>query len=345
MSDKTLELPRRVDDTWLHAPELFSGSVVIYPETGITDMHLIALQAGKSAVVANQMPLLSKTAQVKIEPQKTVERARSAHEVGFGALVCRATLLPKGKRPEQAIALKPFVRAEKALHEVNCYRVLAELGVETFEPIGVFPAKKGNHYVAITKKRNNLTSLDRDKWIISRKVIDEASAEIAQRNNDTVMGISQLLAYIHLKGIYHPDGQIKNYAKTPKGVIGIIDTENLIVSHQKDPNALEYAWHDIEKLVKSLIISTQDKENVDVFGVGMLYGMNLDGLRNSIEELIIDPYLDSLSKSINSASEAEIAHINVLYEGIYNRFFSSQRWPSYIMRASHASKSTAKILN
>src|SRR5581483_8886159 len=129
---------------------------------------------------------------------------------------------------------------------------LAELGIETFEPVGVFPASKGEHFVVVTKKRNDLTSLDRDKWVVGRQVVDEASAEISERNNETVRGISELLGYIHSWGVYHPDGQIKNYAKTPEGEIGIIDTENLIKADLESPDATSLAWHDVEKLVKSL---------------------------------------------------------------------------------------------
>lgn len=335
MASKTLEHAGQPVDEWLHAPKAFIDRVIVDPAEGVTSEHLAALEIGRAAVVASELCLINESCRVDVEPTKTVERRRSAHEVGFGAFVHRTKVNRKGRSIEQAVALKPFVRPEKALHEMDGYLTLAALGIETFEPIGVFPAKDGDHFVSVTKKRNDLTSLDRALWVKGRMVIDEASAETAQDNNATVIGISSLLGFIHAHGVFHPDGQIKNYAKTPQGVVGIIDTENLIVSELGDQNSFENAWHDIEKLVKSLIISTQHNEDVDVFGVGMFYGLPLESVRKSIEELIIAPYLDSLATQSETADERARNHINELYEGVYDRFFNETNWPDHFIQASH----------
>lgn len=335
MASKTLEHTGQPVDEWLHAPKAFTDRVLIDPSEGVTAEHLAALEIGRAAVVASEVCLIRESCRVDVEPTKTVERRRSAHEVGFGAFVHRTKVNRKGRSIEQAVALKPFSRPEKALHELAGYLTLGELGIETFQPVGVFPAKDGNHFVSVTKKRNDLTSLDRALWVRGRMVLDEASAETARDNNETIEGIATLLGFIHSRGVFHPDGQIKNYAKTPKGVVGIIDTENLIVSEPGNQNALENAWHDIEKLVKSLIISTQYSEDVDVFGVGMFYGLPLGSVRKSIEELIIAPYLDSLATQSESADAIARTHITGLYEGSYERFFKDESWPDHFIQASH----------
>ncbi len=337
MSDKTIELSGEIQPNWLHMPKFLSERVVIEPESGIGGHHIDALRLGRAAVMASEEKIVMETGTVMIDPIKTVERRRSAHEVGFGAFLSRNRHDSKGRPVKLAVAIKPFSRPEKALHEVSGYLTLAELGIETFQPIGVFPSKHANHFVVVTKKRNDLTSLDRDRWVIGRQVVDDATAETALRNNETVKDIARLIGYIHSNGVFHPDGQIKNYAKTPKGTIGIIDTENLIVSELNDINSVENAWYDIEKLVKSLIISTQDKEDADLFGVGMLYGLSINNLRNSIEELIIVPYLESLYEQMDGASLSKQDHIAAIYDGISARFMEESSWPDHFIKVSRAS--------
>lgn len=332
MPSKTLEQKPEYPAEWLHEPVTY-GIAVPIEEEGVQPEHLSALLAGHAAVMSSKVMLVNNTRCAWINPDKTVEPRRSAHEVGFGALV-QLRVNAKGKKVQQAVAFKPFAKPHHALHEVDGYLALARLGIETFEPIGVFPSKSGDRFVVVTYKRNDLTSLDRDKWVIGRQVTDAASEEIAQRNNNTVAGISKLLGFIHSRGIFHPDGQIKNYAKTPKSVIGIIDTENLIVAPLNEPNAMEHAWQDIEKLIKSLIINTQDKEDIDIFGVGMLAGMPLTLVRQSIEDLVITPYLDSLAEHIKTADTDQSRHISGIYEGVYERFFLDEDWPTHLISAS-----------
>lgn len=336
MSNKTLEKPtiQNLPEQWQHAPSTNSPYFTIENcQTDEFSEQLVMLNAGRAAIVASEVSLVRNIRDVRVNLSKTVERRRSAHEVGFGMLVLRPNI--DGKRDSYPVAFKPFSRPERALHETLGYLTLVDMGVETYSPIGVFPSKVGDHYVAVTKKRSDLISLDRDKWVIGRKVVDEATSEITQRNSQTVSDISRLLGYVHSKGVFHPDGQIKNYAKTPKGNIGIIDTERLIMNGLNHNSAAELAWIDIEKLVNSLLISTLDNSDTDVFGVGMFYGMPLRGVRRSIEDLILVPYLDSLTEQLPSSSADGATHINNLYESVCDRFYKEDTWPAYFIQSSH----------
>lgn len=319
----------------LHLPEI-SSVRGLELAAGSFDLErgeqLKALSIGVPVVAAEFADITSRTNKVDIHPEKIIEERRSAHRLGFGRLI--GWLPHKGRSGSLLeVALKPFMDPEAALREFQEYRRLGHLGVETFQPVGVFPAKTGEHFIGITKKRQDLMSLDRDEWVVGRNVSTEEEAETAERNSQTVKDIAVGFAYIHAQGVFHPDGQIKNWAVTPTGKIGIIDTENMhaipIDGREAGNDALEYAWNDIEKLVKSLVLDTKD-EDAKMFGVGMFARLDLVHVRSGLEQLFITPYLETLlTMSDFTDSKVDKKHINDLFEGVANRFYDDKQWPQH----------------
>jgi hypothetical protein len=255
-----------------------------------------------------------------------MSRAVSAHGVGFGWLEA-----PHARRP---VAYKPFSRPGNALHEIQGYQTLHELGIETYTPLGAFPSVERGQWVVLTEFREDLVSLDRDQWIVGRAATTFGEVEVAERNGETVKGIGELMAFIHSHGIYHPDGQIKNWAKTPDGKIGIIDTEHLTRVALGDHNAVTLAWQDIEKLTRSLIAVRHEGQDGSIFGVGMLHGMPLALARSSIQELIIQPYLESLMAQLADCTPERAVAIQTLYDGVSAKFEETPEWPGHLIAAS-----------
>ncbi|CAN5717041.1 hypothetical protein BH23PAT2_BH23PAT2_04340 [soil metagenome] len=288
----------------LHMPNLKQVSDLhIYETDPPNEEHIDGLLAGRPLVREPFAEQVSKSLHV-VTLNKIIESKRSAHGVGFGSLKFIGETALGGKEGgagSVAVALKPFNDPETAMQEMYGYVALKALGVETFDPIGVFPAAHGEHYIMISEKRNDLLSLDRDKWIPGGYVVDEETAATAKRNAVIVGDIADMLGYIHVNGVYHPDGQIKNWARTPEGEIGVIDTENLRKEDIGHSDSVSLAWNDIEKLTKSLILLSSDEElenddaTVDkIYGVGMFAGLPTAQARKQIESLIIQPYLESL---------------------------------------------------
>jgi hypothetical protein len=307
----------------LHQPELYGDT----PE----DMHLRALQIGIPVVAEAFRDSLRVSSSFEAYPAKTIESRRSAHGVSFG----RFLGWRNGKlKTTLNVAIKPFDDPETALHEMYGYRTLQGLDIETFDPVAVFPASVGSHYVMMTETRKDLQSLDRDIWIPGRRVISEETAAIAERNATTVAEIAETMAFMHANGVFHPDGQIKNWAVTTEGTIGVIDTENL---KQLDPghqDSEQLAWQDITKLVKSLILETKD-DGAKLYGVGMLGGMALEQVRECLQSLVVLPYAEKLMELSEGADEERRASLQKLFDGIMNNFFGEENWPRHFIDSQH----------
>jgi hypothetical protein len=225
------------------------------------------------------------------------------------------------------VAIKPFSRPEDALHELNGYDVLQQHGVETFDPLGVFPAEHTDSFIVLTKKRSSLMSLDRDDWVVGRSVSSAVEAEQAQRNTKTVQEIAVLLAKLHNGGVFLPDGQIKNFAVTTDGKVGAIDTENILVKPVGDLDSPALAWNDISKLTRSLV--APNTEDVDkVFGVGMLAGLSLVDLRESCDELIMTPYIAALSEHADASETIDHGYSIAMH--VHDRFYADTNWPDFM---------------
>lgn len=321
--------PIELQDTPAYLPDMRVNHVVVEGAENRDPEELARmLYLGRSAVVAaSASELVAANPHVVVAKHETMNSQRSAHEVGFGFMAPNAKAALS--TTTQAVALKPFTRAENALTEMNGYRVLAELGIETFEPVGVFPAAKGQEtFVGVTKRRNDLVSLDQAEWVVGRRITDEASIEIAERNSQTVQGISQMLAYAHANGVYHEDGQIKNYATTPEGKLGMIDAEGIVQAPLNHPRATDYAIHNLEKFATSLIVRTGKEETgVSIYGIGMLQGLGAQDMKASVEELVISPYLDALSEQLDTASDEKAAHIQSLFDSVDGQFQANATWP------------------
>jgi hypothetical protein len=324
----------------LHVPDLSRiGELHSVEQQPERLSHLDSLIVGRPVVAEAFMHAVSTTRRFEVYPDKTIEESRSAHGVGFGRFVGWLPSVRKGPAEETSllrVAIKPFGDPETALRELHGYRRLGGLGVETFQPVGIFPAQHGDHYLGMTLTRKDLKSLDRDLWVPGRRITSEATAEIASRNARTVDDIARLTAYLNAQGIFLPDGQIKNWAVNPEGTTGAIDTENITEMPLGSPDAPQEAWECIDKLVKSLILDTKDVD-AKMFGVGMLAGMSLEQVRENVEELIIIPYIEELEKlEAATTNNEERQHIQALHEGLINNFYGDTSWPGHLTAAEHA---------
>jgi hypothetical protein len=259
-------------------------------------------------------------------PDKRIVAKHSAHEVTFGRLLAhRANGKERKDRPVLSVAYKPFKSAAKAVQELQGYKVLQALGVETFDPVAVIPSEEQGSFVVVTRKRDDLMSLDRDEWVVGRQPHDLREVEIHQRNSDTVKNIAEMFAYLHSNGVFHPDGQVKNFAVTARGTVGVIDTENLHVQATDSIDMPQLAWNDLQKFVKSLIISNLEEDSEGILGVGMLANMGLPQLRASVQELIIDPYMKALEGRIEKGADED--QLTELAYYIHDRFQRDAHWP------------------
>ncbi len=292
------------------------------------DAHLDALNSGQAIVSPEYSSELERLKTHEVFPDKTVERRRSAHGVSFGRLV---GYKPSKKRDGNlmSVAFKLFEKPKKALQEFYGYKILQEIDTETFDPIGIVPSEDGNSFVVITKKRDDFQSLDRDEWIVGRQPHDAREVEIGQRNNRTVAEISSTLANLHSNGVFHPDGQIKNFAVSVNGTVGVIDTENLTVRNTDDLDNPALAWEDLEKLARSLILEHDTEENSQgedkIFGVGMLAHMGLPQIRNAFWELVFEPYLAVLEDKIRHGGDSD--YLTTLAYTIQEYFENDSNWP------------------
>jgi hypothetical protein len=330
----------------VHLPRFGAADRIVGfdPQTSPDD-YATALMAGHLVVAEEFIDTVGKAQRVDVFPDKLVEEKRSAHGVTFGRLLGRGRSSRGGKPSVTHVALKPFNNPGDAVNEMGSYTRLRELGVPTFDPVGVFPAENGDHVVGVTAKNNGLVSLDRHKWVVGRKVDSPESMAQAERNNRQVKAISETLAYIHAHGVYHPDGQIKNYATNASDKVGVIDTEKMIIGRLGDPDASQLAWNDIDKLVKSLVLhnnydkvskkgSATVEEEGKIFGVGMLAHLPLQTVRSSIEELIVHPYLGRLEAMLDEATPERAVQIELLYDGLASRFYADETWPQHFIDAN-----------
>lgn len=290
--------------------------------TGACDLEMI-LATGANPVSEEFHDRFMRARRHDIIPGKFIDEARSAHGVGFGRIVGSRPEKQSGEGHVLSVATKPFGEVTSATNEVTGYWALQAIGVETFRPVGIFNTTPGAFVVA-TEKRNDLVSLDRDDWIVGRRVTSEEELEVAERNNRTIREIAQTLAWLHLHGIFHKDGQIKNFAVTQTGTVGVIDTENLAMLAVGDPSTDGHIGQDVDKLVKSLVNNEKQQK---IFGVGMLAGLSMGEARNSYEELFLEPYSQCLVDCIDLGCDE--AQIELLLDGIQRHFDRSvaDAWP------------------
>lgn len=326
MSQKTIQVlgGESFNDSYYQVNRCKMQEASASPHTfGVDEARL--LLSGVAVVLPAYIDTLQGATRHEVFPAKTIAPDRSAHEVAFGRIMGHNPNV-RSETARFSVAMKPFNRARDALHEMYGYMLLKELGVETFQPIGVFPAKKGSHCIVLSENRKDLMSLDRDEWVIGRDVSTVDQAETAVRNNKTVTEIAQTLAFLHSNGVFHPDGQIKNFAITYDGQIGVIDTENLKSSEVGDSSNPGLAWDDIEKLVHSLVASGGDSDKI--FGVGMLSSMTLGEVRRSAQELVIDPYVDAVL-GFTAESHAE-SGLNMAMH-VQEQFEMDKTWPGFFI--------------
>jgi len=227
--------------------------------------------------------ILAQTQRFEPNPQRRIERERSAHQVGFGKFTNT-----RGE-PILNVALKPFSREEDAIHEALGAQRLRDIGVETYNPVGLFMPQGGKGAILATETRNDLMGLDRDVWLEGLRVANERDAIVAERNIRTVSDISHTLADMNAHGFFHPDGQVKNWGVTPTGRIGAFDTERHVWLGSNEVRGFSgpLALRDMSKLILSL---TTTRKEGSIYGVGMYAGMGTDALVEAIDRDIVTPY-------------------------------------------------------
>jgi hypothetical protein len=338
MPSMSPEQARPIADTRHYLPGIDVNSMIHYDHDEAmegTDRFVEALRMGQSVVAQEFAISFTPKTSTEIFEGKQIEGRRSAHGVSFGRVVTAHA--KSGQKDVLGVALKPFYNPEDAITEMRGYKVIGSLAIPTFEPVGIFPAKHGDHFVGVTKRDGRLSSLDNSQWIVGRRADTEETVEMANQNTEMVKGISQKLAYIHVNGVFHPDGQIKNYTTDILNQIGIIDTEQQKIVKLGDLDSAQLAWEDIEKLSKSLIINNADKDG-KMYGVGMLAEMSVEDAREAILELIIEPYIDQLGElqAHTTTSPEQLKQIDILTEGILDRFSQEVQsgWPKLYVDVS-----------
>ena len=309
----------------LHVPLLDRRNVeVVSPAETTASTIAEVLIKGGTVISEDYVSEFGRITAYEVFPEKIIDVSRSAHQVGFGRFIGRRPQKPSRPGNILSTATKPFKTPEIAANEAYGYWALSSIGVETFDPIGVFQQRSGDGCVVITKKCNDLMSLDRDTWIVGREVATEADVEIAERNTQTVKEISQTLAWLHMHGIFHKDGQIKNYAVASDGTVGVIDTENLSRRNVGDPDTGALMMQDIEKLMKSLVNTNKSEK---IFGVGMLHGLSAPAMQASYEELVANPYSEGLMACVDLGGEDEQAQI--LMDSLWDhlKYAKTDNWP------------------
>lgn len=273
---------------------------------------------------------------------KSVPTIRSAHAVGFGVLEYGKCVENQRREFVSGVALKPHLDPQTAVHELLGYEQLLNLGINTYVPIGVFPSNGGSNSVLVTEKKSSLVSLDNHFWKSLALTSSEEESYEAENNISIIKKIAVLLANLHVNGIFLPDGQIKNFALNPAGVVGAIDPENIIYKNPRDYDTSSIVISHFEKLIKSLIFksdntldegSEQDQDKI--YGVGFLSMMPSARVRSIIIDILINPYLDELdTHAIQVDSNDNYEFAEQMREEI-NEFLShNTNWPSHIVNAA-----------
>jgi hypothetical protein len=346
MATNSLELAPNYEDFRVYSNESYESSIHNMPKnvhdiSGLTPVELFDQKnelffGDRSALIAvGYEDIVKRAIESRLIEDKVTQEIISAHQVGIGMLYgYKRKAGPNGipvtdtsKRGNiMSVAMKPFRDMDKAANEYMGYQILRSIGIETFDPVGIFPSNDGETSVVITKYRSDLKGLDQDTWLVGRRVTSQEDIKTHELNTKTVKEIAEVLAILHSNGVFHPDGQIKNYAITENGQVGVIDTENLTVVDDDFELASAHAWRDIQKLMRSLIKSTKED---GTYGVGMLAGMSNETLRNCFEELFLDPYTNKLAELSN---EKNAQRIEELYDGLIENYHHDvDSWPSSLV--------------
>lgn len=238
-----------------------------------------------------------------IEPTGEVfDQDVSAHQVAF-ARVVGPRQLPSGVVREKqlsGVAIKMVGDVDSAIHELRGYEILRVLGIETFTPIGIAQDiqkdPRESSVFLMTARRNDILSLEQDNWVVGMEPVNEEEVAELELNIITVKEISQLMAWMHINGVFHPDGQVKNWMATSSRTIGVIDPEKLVSQPVGHEHTAENMWDDIIKLYKSLRMGKPDPEGI--YGVGMLHGLSEGAVMEAFDQLTIQPYQEMLLQAL-----------------------------------------------
>ncbi len=256
----------------IHNPHQEPGSRIITED--IIDTMLPGFKSRESAV----WPSETKSGEIlslSRLPSETYPRGDSAHDVFFARVLIR--LANQGQPVPLDVAVKPFLEPgsiRTALKDFVNSVLVTRRGFLTFDPLCAIGFEdKG---LVLTVANPDIQSSDID--MADRKPYDEQVITRLQR-------ISQLLASLHLAGIFHGDAQVRNFTVSPTSNIEAIDWESAqIVDFTKDENleiVSDRAANDLRKLFESIVIGPDGRRKISEVSFS-----------NYFNDVIFNPYYD-----------------------------------------------------
>ncbi|HSX23736.1 MAG TPA: lipopolysaccharide kinase InaA family protein [Candidatus Saccharimonadales bacterium] len=142
----------------------------------------------------------------------------SAHRLHMGML-----------EPYGQVAIKPFGREIKALHEKSMLQAVRERGFETFDPLAVASGSLGVYL--ITAYRPGLRHLGQVDWNV-----DIASPQLSRVIIPTLHTVGNFLAGLHRAEVTHGDFQVRNavYDRLGKPVVVDLEKGQIQTNHSRD---------------------------------------------------------------------------------------------------------------
>lgn len=207
--------------------------------------------------------------------------------------------------PDSVVAMK-IGPAEKIKKEHDYYRELRDVvGPEHTIPEGKVllsaDRKTGSEYGAL------VTPFLPDLQPFSRQ--DLFSPKKGTLRESRLGEFAALLATMHSSGLFHGDFQAKNVGNRANGVPMVFDMEAAKRLTPDSPDLGKHIMHDLMSFYKSLAIKN-------------LYGLNPDPLKDEIERLFTEPWLQSIHDigevSVDCALDAAIGSVSTFSDWTKN---------------------------
>jgi hypothetical protein len=282
--DVSLTVPERIERFAASQPE----TVGVYE--GRLDDAADGIYVSPGALSREIGELGATVVEIELLPGAQLGAGDSHHDVTFGEVVLRVG------EEERAVevAIKTFdTGTGEAEHEHDSLIAVRQKGLDAFQPLAI--AKDRNNLYLITAKRDEIESRDNADWTISPS--DEEAFENIVRPELAFM--SDVMAQLHAKGIFHGDAQPKNIAKTDTGRNVVMDLETAVIvegdeaiidtinggGDVRDSKAMEDIWHSWYALIHQQTGSQT-----------FMVGEDFETCMEVFENHVLDPYLESLRR-------------------------------------------------